>query len=125
MSNKAAAYRFRNELLCMLHEQGWRSAVRPPERKGLPDKPVQGSILGLPATVTVRSRIHVLLSEAVDDAKRKAAAEGNELFFTVQARRDAPSLEDSFVLTDVATWLKVMRQLYPDQVSPIDLAQSA
>lgn len=121
-SNKGASYLFRSELVHVMHEAGWHKARRAPEPKLPTEKKLTGSVIGLPFTVVVRNAIQIDLSASVDDAKRKAAAEGNPFGFAVQNRRSFPTT-DAFVVCDVTTWLAVMAQLYPGQVS--DLADTA
>lgn len=115
MNNKQISYRYRSEVLLLLHERGFHGATRPPEPKG-PDKLRTGSIIGLPVTTAVRASQTLDLSGALIEAQLEAEAEHNDVYVTVQARRGKP-VGQSYVVTDLDTWLNILARLHPEAVS--------
>lgn len=116
-SNKGRSYAFRNDVLLLLHEHGFRSATKPGEPRGLsPNDKVRGDILGLPVTTAVRCSKTLDLSNSLNEAQREAEAEGNDVFVSILARRSHP-VEESFVVTSLDVWLSVLARLHPEAVT--------
>jgi hypothetical protein len=115
VSNKGTAYQFRNEVLLLLHERGFSTAVRVGEHRGQP-KPVHGDIVGLPTTTAIRSGVSMDLAGAVQEAQREAEAEEHDVYVSVHKRRGHP-VEDSFVVTTLDVWTRVLAKLHPEAVT--------
>ncbi len=114
MSNKGQAYAFRSEVLLLLHEHGFHGARKPDEPKGVPAaQKVHGDIVGLPFTIAVRSSATLDLSGSLTEARREAQAEDTDVYVSVHKRRGHP-VEDSYVVTDLATWARVLARLHPE-----------
>ncbi len=117
VSSKGESYAFRDQVVLALHDAGFTSAHRPGEPRGRSAaEKVRGDVLGLPVTIAVRNTVHLDLSGALREAQREAHAEGHELYVSVQSRRGHP-VENSFVTTDLATWLRMLARLHPEAVT--------
>lgn len=122
MSNKGTQAAFANEVALAFLEHGFTSVRRPGEPKGLaPAARIRGDLVGLPVTTAVRACRTMDLPAAIREVQEEAQAEGNDLYVTVQRRRNMSSepydVLDSFCVLDLRSWLKIVARLHPEAVS--------
>lgn len=116
-SNKARSAAFAAEVVLAFHAAGFTSAVKAPEPKGLdPAERVRGSVLGLPITISTRSRQTLDLSGAMDEARREAQAEGRDLYVSIQRRR-SHTVKDAYCTLPLSALLRVLARLHPELLS--------
>jgi len=107
--------RFRNEVLLALHAEGFSDAYKAPQATS--DSPqVRGDVLGIAGvTVAVRCQRDLALAEAADEVAREAAAEGNDIFVSIQARRNLTGDDDgvlqSYCTMPLSVLLTVLQRL--------------
>lgn len=122
MSQKGKAYQFANEVALAHVAAGFTSVRRPGEPKGLPAaERVRGDLLGLPLTVACRSNNTLDLPAAMREVQAEAQAEGHDHYVSIQRRRamngQPHDVLDSFVLTDLRTWLQLLAKIHPEAVT--------
>lgn len=121
-SNKGSNYAFQNEVVLAFNEAGLTGVRRRRELKGLPPAAkVRGDLIGCPVTTAIRNGQRYDLAAALAEARAEAAAEHAELYVSIQSRRGR-SVEDSFVVTDLRCWLRVLARLHPELVRMEDCA---
>ncbi len=106
--------RFRDQVLLAMHQAGFVDAHKAPQSTSAAPQ-VRGDILGMGLTVAVRCQRDMALAEAADEVEREALAEGNDIFVSIQARRNTHGNDDN-VLNAYATMplhvlLKVLQRL--------------
>lgn len=115
MSNKGANSEFANRVLLLMHERGLQSARRYRESQHAP-KPTRGDVDLPGVTIAIRNQRTIDLSEAIREVEREAAAEGNTLWASVQARRGLDDVGASYVTTSLSVFLDLLAQVRPDLV---------
>lgn len=117
MSNKGDSYIFRDRVALAHVEAGFTTVRRAGEPKGLSaSERIRGDLEGLPVTVGVRNHLTPDLSEALREVQAESQAEGTGTYVSIQRRRGADVL-DSFVTTDLRTWLRILARLHPEVVA--------
>jgi hypothetical protein len=115
VNNRGPTYRFRNEVLLFLHSQGFPSATKPRDIKGAPPSDRHGDLTGIPGvTLAVRNQRDINLGGSQDEVAIEAAAEGNEIWASIQHRRGY-SVENAMVTMPLHVFVRLLHEVVPQE----------
>ena len=115
MSNHKKSLQFRELVALLMQADGLPAVNKPPVKslsEAMRDEPPASHILGIPGwSILTRNEVQRDLSTGMADAAKAASHDGASRYATVFRRHDAKPADESYVVTTLAVFNDVLREL--------------